>query len=37
MVDEEVSYVLRPFSVGGLWSRNLEELTQSERTEDIQI
>ena len=35
VTDEEVNYVLRLFSVGGLWSRDPEKSTQSETTEDI--
>ena len=34
VTDEEVNYVLRLFSVGGLWSRGSEKSTQPERTED---
>jgi len=37
VTDEEVNYVLRLFSVGGLWSRDPGETTLSERTEDIHI
>jgi len=37
VTDEEVNYVLRLFSVGGLWSRDPEKLIQSETTEDIHV
>lgn len=37
VTDEEVNYVLRLFSVGGLWSRDPEKSTQSATTEDIHV
>lgn len=37
VTDEEVNYVLRLFSVGGLWSRNPEKSIQPETTEDIHV
>ncbi len=37
VTDEEVNYVLRLFSVGGLWSRDPENSVQRRKTEDIHI
>ena len=37
VTEEEVNYVLRLFSAGGLWSRDPEKSTQPGRTEDIHI
>ena len=37
VTDEEVNYVLRLFSVGGLWSRDPEKSIQPETTEDIHV
>jgi len=35
VTDQEVNYILRLFSVGGLWSRDLQKCTRSTKTEDL--